>query len=342
MKRRTFFQKAILGSLGVGLSQKFLKANPTFIKNENSHLLSVTKSGTDVQFFSDRINKPMKITFLTDTHLHREDERELPYQQFSKRMAGAYNKTHHFQTGEVTNPEEAFENTLKHAKQSGSELIVLGGDIFSFPSEASIEWAFNKLEQIGLPYIYVAGNHDWHYEGMKGSMEDLRDEWIEKRLLPLYQNKNPLMAAYDLKGVRFLAIDNSTYQISKEQLSFFKNQIEQREPTVLIMHIPLYAPGKSMGFGCGHPEWGAENDRNFEIEQRPRWPENGHSETTFRFHREVFSASNLLGIFAGHTHRNSMELTKGKPQFVADDNASGAYLDIHFNPILAKDKKLLY
>lgn len=341
MKRRNFIHKASLSSLGLGLLPQFLNAKTTSAKYEKSNLVTVTKDGTDIHFFSEKIIDPAKITFLSDTHLHKEDERELPYQQFSKRMAGAYNKTHHFQTGEVTHPEEAFENSLKHAKETGSELLVLGGDIFSFPSEASIEWAFNKLEQNGLPYIYVAGNHDWHYEGMKGSMEDLRDEWIEKRLLPLYQGKNPLMASHNLNGIRFVTIDNSTYQISKEQLIFFRNQVEQNIPMVLIMHIPLYAPGKSMGFGCGHPEWGAENDRNFELERRPQWPKKGQTNTTFQFHREVFEAPNLLGVFAGHIHQSSMVLIKGKPQFVADDNASGAYWDVHFNPMLQKDKKLL-
>ncbi len=303
--------------------------------------MNLCKHPENTCLFSERITNTSKITFLTDTHLHKEDERELPYRQFSERMAGAYNKTRHFQTGEATNPEEMFEQTLNHAAESGSEFIVLGGDIFSYPSEASIEWAYNKLEKSGIPYLFVAGNHDWHYEGMEGKLEDLRAEWIEKRLLPFYQNNNPLMAYHDVNGIRFLAIDNSTYQISKEQLAFFREQVKQDIPLVLVIHIPLYAPGRPLGYGYGHPEWGAKSDRNYELERRPRWPESGHSETTFRFHREVFSAPNLLGIFAGHIHQDSMELIKGKPQFVADDNASGAYFDVHFNPLLQNDNKLL-
>jgi len=43
--------------------------------------------------------------------------------------------------------------------------------------------------------------------------------------MPLYQGKNPLMAAYDIKGIKFLAIDNSTYEINEEQLVFFYKQI---------------------------------------------------------------------------------------------------------------------
>jgi hypothetical protein len=40
-----------------------------------------------------------------------------------------------------------------------------------------------------------------------------------------------------------------------------------------------------------------------------------------------------MGIFAGHIHRNSIEIIKGKPQIVSDDNAKGAYLDIDFIPL---------
>ena len=126
---------------------------------------------------------------------------------------------------EKTNPKKSFEAALAFAKEVNADIITLVGDIFSFPSELAIEWVLSKLEAISIPYIYIAGNHDWHYEGMKGELKSLRDEWIEKRLMPLYQGKNPLMAAYDIKGIKFLAIDNSTYEINEEQLVFFSKQL---------------------------------------------------------------------------------------------------------------------
>ena len=121
------------------------------------------------------------------------------------------------------------------------------GDIFSFPSEAAIEWVRSKLDATGIPYIYVSGNHDWHYEGMKGSLESLRDTWIEKRLLPLYQGNHPLMAAYDIKGIRFLAIDNSTYQINEEQLAFLSTQIASGKTGFVGSHSNV--PRKNISFG---------------------------------------------------------------------------------------------
>lgn len=326
--------------VGLGLTTNSF-ANTNNQDEQKSFKVCATIEQNKVFFYSEVINESIKVVHIADTHLFKDDERGIPYKEYSDRMAKAYNQTTHFQTREKTNPEEAFEQALAFAQDINADVITLIGDIFSFPSEAAIEWVQSKLAAVGIPYIYTSGNHDWHYEGMEGSLDTLRDTWIEKRLLPLYQGNHPLMAAYDIKGVRFLAIDNSTYEINKKQLAFFQEQVASSVPLVLLVHIPMYAPGKRISFGCGNPNWGAETDRNFELERRPKWPESGHNQTTFDFHKEVFNAPNLLGIFAGHIHQNSIEIIKGKPQIVTDDNASGAYLDISFLPMDEKDKTLI-
>lgn len=340
MKRRLFFRKTSTALVGLGLTTSSC-ANSATSRTEKRFEVCTTIDQNKVFFYSEVINESIKVVHIADTHLFKDDERGVPYQEYSDRMAKAYNETTHFQTRVKTNPEEAFEQALAFAKEVNADLITLVGDIFSFPSEAAIEWVLSKLKETGIPYIYTAGNHDWHYEGMEGTLETLRDTWIEKRLLPLYQGSHPLMAAYDIKGVRFLAIDNSTYQINEAQLVFFKEHIASGIPLVLLVHIPMYAPGKRISFGCGNPKWGAATDVNFKIERRPKWPESGHTQTTFDFHKEVFDAPNLLGIFSGHIHRNSIEIVKGKPQIVTDDNASGAFLDVDFLPMEEQDLKLI-
>lgn len=341
MKRRSFVKETAAGLAGIGMATSSCAATKQHSSKETLKTTSVTVDQEKVFFHSEQITEPVKVVHIADTHLFKDDDRGIPYQEYSGRMARAYNQTTHFKTRASTHPEEAFEQTLAFAEAENADLITLVGDIFSFPSEAAVEWVQSKLAAIDIPYLYVAGNHDWHYEGMEGSLESLRDTWIEKRLLPLYQGNHPLMAAYDVKGIRFIAIDNSTYQINKEQLAFFKEQLATGLPLVLLVHIPMYAPGKKISFGCGNPKWGAATDRNFEIERRPKWPESGHTQTTFEFHRQVFSAPNLLGIFAGHIHQNSLEMINGKPQLVSDDNASGAYLDISFLPMDERDSKLI-
>lgn len=293
---------------------------------------SFAVDGNHVRLYSPAVGEPVKVMVVGDTHLFLDDARGEPFQDFSGRMANAYNRTKHFQNGTPTNPQQSFERTLILARKTGADFFALVGDIFSFPSECAIEWVVEKLSGSGLRYGYIAGNHDWHYEGMEGSGAALRADWTAKRLLPLYQGNQPLMASYDVKGVRFVMIDDSTYEILPEQLAFFREQVATNKPLVLLAHIPLYAPGRPIGFGCGHPDWGARTDKNWLIERRPKWPEGGHSPTTLAFRDEVFRAPNLLGVFAGHTHAMSLDCVAGIPQVVTEANATGAYLNVEVLP----------
>ncbi|WDQ15787.1 metallophosphoesterase family protein [Rhodopirellula sp. P2] len=338
MKRRSFLQSAVAASAvgAVGHSSNANAAPPaegkSGFRTELNDAFAIDDNA--VIFRTDAVTRPVNVMVVADTHLFTDDDRGEPYREFSGRMAKAYNRTTHFKTRQPTTPEKSFQDAIERANAQKVDLLALVGDIFSFPSEAAIEWVSEQLDDLKMPWLYVAGNHDWHYEGMEGSLQDLRSEWIERRLKPLYQGKNPLMAAYDIHGVRFLALDNSNYEVLPEQLEFFREQLRSGLPLVLLVHIPLYVPGRSMGFGCGHPEWGADTDRNHKIERRPKWPESGHTQATFDFHREVFGAdpSQLLGVFAGHTHRQSVDVINGIPQFVTNANAVGAFMDVRFVP----------
>ncbi|WP_028522973.1 metallophosphoesterase family protein [Runella limosa] len=326
MNRRNILKSGIAFVGAAGLKNSNVVAE----QNRGSFALD----GNVIRFYHPAIKERFNITMLADTHLFKDDERGVPFQQFSGRMAKAYNQTIHFQTGAATNPEESFRKTLEIAKQDQSKLVALIGDIFSFPSEAAVEWVASQLKEAQLPHLYVTGNHDWHYEGMEGSSHSLRDTWTQKRLRPMYQNDHPLMTVREINGVRFLALDNSTYQITPEQLAFFRKEATTQQPLVLMVHIPLYAPERSLGFGCGHPKWNAQNDKNYQLERRERWPETGHSQTTMQFHKEVFSCPNLLGILAGHTHKPTLDVVNGIPQVITPPNATGGYLKVEGIPTL--------
>ncbi len=333
MKRRAFIQSTAVATAASAIAADGIAAvTPNSNRSTMSSREAFAVDDNRVTFYTNAVTRPVNALIVADTHLHTDDERGKPYREFSKRMAAGYNTTRHFRTGKPTNPQQGFLEALKHAADSQVDLLALVGDIFSFPAEASIDWATECLSGVDFPWLYVAGNHDWHYEGMPGSLDDLRDEWIARRLKPLYQGHHPLMASYEIHGIRFLAIDNSQYEILPEQLQFFREQVRTGRPLVLLVHIPLYAPGRPVEFGCGHPDWGAGSDRSHELERRPKWSASGHTAVTMDFHTEVFEADNLLGIFAGHIHRQSIDVINGIPQFVTGANATGAFMDVAIVP----------
>jgi len=330
MKRRHFINASLLSGIGVA-SASCIRKEQTLAENETRAVFSLDSNRISIKTKAEVQNT--RIFHITDTHLSLDDERGKEFTQFSGRMAAAYAVNSHFQTRENITTQESFMETLALAKNAEADLIALTGDIFSFPSEAAVEWAHSKLIENGIPYVYIAGNHDWHYEGMKGSSQSIRKEWTEKRLKPLYQGNNPLFASYDMNGIRIVCIDDSTYEILPEQLDFFRQQSNSGLPLILLMHIPLYVADRSMGFGCGNPQWGAESDKGFELERREKWREGGHTKTTMTFRDEVFSCNNLLGIFTGHIHRPSLDVKNGVPQIVTAYNVSGAYSEINISTI---------
>ncbi|MCF7972394.1 MAG: metallophosphoesterase [Phycisphaerae bacterium] len=327
MNRRHFLASS--GLLGLGIHCGSLARGGSEQETSQNLLGSFSCTENQVAIYTHAQVKPTRIFHITDTHLSLDDERGVKYLEYSKRMANAYKSNRHFQTGEAFSAEESFEQTLDLAIKQEVDFLALTGDIFSFPSRAAVEWALEKLTDTGIPFAYVAGNHDWHYEGMAGSAHQLRDTWCSKHLKPMYQGNKPLYATYDLNGIRFVCIDNSTYEIEPEQLAFFKTHTRNDRPLILLMHIPLYMPGRSLGFGCANPNWGESSDRNFRIERREKWRAGGHTRVTLEFYDEVFNASNLLTVLAGHTHRHTLDIKNGVPQLVSAHNAAGYYLDVN-------------
>lgn len=327
MKRRNW----LLSTTGTLLSFPFFSLEATPLKSK-PRLGSFALDGNRIRFFHPDIKNKFSILMLADTHLFRDDERGLPYKEFSARMSKAYNHTRHYKTNTEGEPEFFFVESLKIATEKKVELVALVGDIFSFPSEAAVDWVQEELKKSGLNYCYTAGNHDWHYEGMQDSLQHLRQTWIQNHLSPMYQGDHPLFSVREIMGVRFVFIDNSTYQIQPEQLEFLKKEISLKKPFVLLLHIPLFAPERPVSFGCGHPLWNASTDRNYALERRERWPEAGHTTTTMEFRHLVFNTPQLLGVLAGHIHAPSLDVINGLPQFVTEANAVGGHLEVEFLP----------
>jgi len=281
------------------------------------------------------LSEQIQILHLTDTHISILDESEKEFHQYSKRMDEAYTERKHYKSGILASPAKHFSNLLKKIKSNPADLIVLTGDIINNPSPSSVSFVKNALDSTRIPYLYIAGNHDWHYEGMAGSLNSLRDEWVERSLKPLYNGRNPLYYQVDWQGIKIIALDNSTYQLNDAQFAFLKHELKKGLPTIVLVHIPFYHAGysgSSVGT-CGDPRWGYETDRNYEIERRERWPESGNLESTIKSVELIKHSNNIVAIFAGHKHQQrSDSFSKTSKQYITAAGIDGSHQIFNFFP----------
>lgn len=329
MNRRSFITKTSLGagaSLGLPVLYSFT-ASPKepwqCVHNTNTMQTTISLTG---------LPAPVTVLQIADTHISCDNESDREYEQYSARMNRAFLQPKHYKTGESTTTMECFIDMMQLAKQEKVDLIALVGDIVNYPSATAVEFVRSAVESAGIPHIYTAGNHDWHYEGMKGSSDALRKEWCEKRLKPLYTGSNLFYSSDIVGGINMVTIDNSTYQVNEEQLAFFRDQIKRSEPVALFVHIPLYM--SSMRMCCGHPGWGAASDKNHETERRERWSAAGNQPSTAAFVKEVMAAKKLTGVFAGHWHQYYSISQRRVNQHLALPGFNGQYRMIRFQPLI--------
>jgi len=268
----------------------------------------------DTTILMKGLTEPFTLLHITDSHVSVEgDETEEPYLTWSAQMrdwndADSHN---HFKTHELISPLQCFERLMEMAKEKQPDLIVLTGDIINYPSEKCVNTVLKLLNDSGIKWIYTAGNHDWYYPDEPGTMEELRKKWIAARLMPLYQGRNPMYDSLLWKGLNIVLIDNSTNQVSEEQLDFYRRQAAMPQPVALFMHIPLFMQG-----------------------MRRRNPE-GHKEnpTTSAFKEEVLKTPHLAGIFTGHWHEHRVVTLRNKVQYVTSQAADGRYKFVRFADI---------
>ena len=288
------------------------------------------------------LEKPLVVLHITDAHASVADKREAQYEPYTSRMDNAYGKEReHWRTKKKATTATHFLDLLASAKDRNADLIALTGDIVNNPSQSSVQFIRKAIKATGIRWLYIPGNHDWHYEGMAGTSDALRTTWTQRRLVPLYQGRRSLCYAMRIGGINFVALDNSTYQVSAGQLAFYEKEIARGLPTVLLLHIPIYTPGdagRDATGSCGNPSWGWDTDRNFAIERRERWPKSGNMKSTTDFVDRVRKTENLIAVLAGHTHKaRTDKLSDSATQYVTQAACDGGSRFVTFAPLREKN-----
>jgi len=266
------------------------------------------------------VKEPVRFTVIADTHFTWHDERDEAMKDNLARIA------------QWPGREADLDAAFAAARKFGADIVPLAGDMFSFPSYANVEFLDRKMRASGLDCRYVSGNHDWHFEGLPGSDDELRATWIRRRMACLYRGEDPMAYSVVKKGVRFVFVDGTTYRITPAQLAFFKKELATGDPVVLVMHVPFWMAPHGATDTLANPHWGYDTDVNYVPERRERWPKEGQPRESFEFAELAFSAPNMVAVFAGHEHVLQVASRRGVPQFIVPANCkSGAYMNVRLS-----------
>ena len=145
------------------------------------------------------LKKPVRLLVLADSHLTIDDERGVPYKDYSKRMAQYFSQS-------IQN----LEKITTAAQKQKYDMILMLGDMVSFPTAKGVETLLEAIKPLATPFAYIAGNHDWHYEGEEGTEIELRKKWCGKTLATLYQDHNTLCYNMMLNGLNIVMMSDGT------------------------------------------------------------------------------------------------------------------------------------
>ena len=287
--------------------------------------MRITHSWTDddATIRVEGLAEPFRLLHVTDSHIGLIDDRDKEHYDgcldWSKRSAGA---------------EDVFASMIDGVANLGVDLVAHTGDLVNYPARAAIENAAASLAKVPVPLLYTSGNHDWRFRGV-ADHPGLREECWEL-LKPFYtpQSPEPSHGLYDFGGVQFLLVDDSTYQVTEEQLAFVNDTLVTGRPTVLLTHIPLsIATLRDRTI----QRWKASilvGDPDLPDEVRTGWDVGYNTATTLEFVRVLVRAENLLAVLCGHLHFSHADAVGARSvQYVTANGFEGGQRVVEFQPL---------
>ncbi len=220
--------------------------------------------------------------------------------------------------------EELVDQHLERAAEGGADLILFVGDLFHFPTPENRNLVLNAVKNCPVPVWTVPGNHDWFYPGQDG-WEELREQQLPL-LNPVF-GESPSYWLREHGGLRILGLDNSTYFLTGEQADFLEQALEDPAPLLLMIHIPISAPGLREATIAKH------GNPILMADPEGRERQGIDPEPTRRAMHRLRHASCLRGIVSAHVHLPySCEVFPGVTQWIAEAGYRGGYRWLECHP----------
>ena len=273
----------------------------------------------------------VRMLHLTDVHLLHYDDRDADHADACRDSCECFAENERDEAGYRREPGKEFERLMSEAATMDLDVLALTGDIMTYPSLACIDYLVSQINILGVPTIYTCGNHDVHFRDEPVNHERRR-AWLP-RLKP-FHGDSPDYEVREIGGIRFVAIDSFDCQVSPRQLEFFRQQLVDGAPVVVLTHIPISLPTlrdrtiEVMGAPVlmGDPDWSPESRRE--------WQVTADTPETLEFVRLMTAAPNVVASFCGHVHfAHTDAMGPRAVQYVAKPAYQGGQRLVEFKPL---------
>lgn len=205
-----------------------------------------------------------EIWFFADSHIIIPDDTDTEEIQ-----AYAAERLPVFTNEKGVAPSQILTEFIEAANEQKPDMVLFGGDILDFPSEANVAFLKEEMAKLTVPYMYVMGNHDWTFpwaymtpegaaqyrplyeEMMYGNLaldsadaektasgEDSAEE-IETALDVIRVSADSYSSVVELEEIVFLAVDDSSNQVAAEAVENIEYAYGLDKPVVLVQHVPF-------------------------------------------------------------------------------------------------------
>jgi hypothetical protein len=270
----------------------------------------------------DGLEQDLMILHVTDSHMAEADGRDPE----AGEAVARFQKLFQERTPGGVPTWDLFQRALAMGAERGVDALALTGDIVHFPAHAALEIIQVGVDRLDVPTVYTPGNHDWHFPHLDWN-EETRSQFYPR--FDKLTEGSPAYGSKDVGGVRLITIDNSTYQVSAEQVDFLREELDCGLPCLLFIHIPIW--NKSLAPAVVE-KWRAPimmaAPTGWTDETKEKWKVGEATQSTQTCHDLLTSkaTSALAGIFCGHVHfAHTDEIHKGCQQYVTAPGFEGGH-----------------
>ncbi len=228
---------------------------------------------------------------------------------------------------------------VKEANEKQPDLILFGGDILDFPSEANLAFLQENLDALTVPYVFAMGNHDWtfpwEYMTPEGSEKyrPLFDGYLFNHfadvssMTVLAAMGNSYAGLIEFSDMVVLAIDNSSNQVAAEALELVEMAYEKEKPIVLLQHVPFSTENL---IAEAAKSWGNPVTLGMQVHGGIA-PNEASTDLWYKTHDEE---SPIKAVLAGHIHFPYQEgLSDTTVQLVSDAAFKGSVMKVNLTGV---------